>query len=549
MEVVSAATSLATTESSTEEAPMLVSTSYEEVMSTAASTESSTEDGSMLISTPEEVMDVVSTTLSPRTVENSTRSINLDYFLWTINRYSKKITHDDDYVPGFTAAKSIAVNNAFHPTTTILTPILPYPATSYDAVFTTMVNFQDALKQKGDAYGALWADEGVYHIAKEIQLLKSDQFDNLFLGLGGFHMEKIVLACLGAYLEPSGIFTVLVETECFGTDVIKSVISGSHYSRARTAHSMIHEVLTSMMLEAFFSKFPGKLEELETLQVGFQSKEVTFEEWNSTKEKGSNIQAAFEVYLSERASQSQSFNYWNTYVSDLFPIIRDLTNSLRSGDWIIFINAVERATSLFFFFGRTNYSRWAPLFLQDCYKLKEKFPLLYKSYMNGGFVVNTTKKGSGVPFDQALEQCYNRPAKVSGGIIGVTRKKDAVALWGIIKHKKDQYVDLLKKKNDIPEELSLHHEFSPSTAVTIVKMVQDIEEYLQKVCNPLQDQATLKNILTGEIVTDVSIDKLICCMKEGHEACANFINDRLRIKSVSIHSTISKIKFKPPRLP
>lgn len=52
--------------------------------------------------------------------------------------------------------------------------------------------------------------------------------------------------------------------------------------------------------------------------------------------------------------------------------------------------------------------------------------------------MNATKKGSGVPFDQALEQCYNWPAKVSGGIIGVTRKKDAVALWGIINHKKDQ---------------------------------------------------------------------------------------------------------------
>ena len=32
-------------------------------------------------------------------------------------------------------------------------------------------------------------------------------------------------------------------------------------------------------------------------------------------------------------------------------------------------------------------------------------PLLYDSYMNGGFVVNTTKKGSGIPYDQALEQC------------------------------------------------------------------------------------------------------------------------------------------------
>jgi len=67
-------------------------------------------------------------------------------------------------------------------------------------------------------------------------------------------------------------------------------------------------------------------------------------------------------------------------------------------------------------------------------------------------VDSCTKKGSG---DQALEQCYNQPAKVSGGIIGVTRKNNAVALWGIIKHKKDQYVDLLKNKNDIREELSL----------------------------------------------------------------------------------------------
>jgi hypothetical protein len=111
----------------------------------------------------------------------------------------------------------------FHPTTTVLTPILPYPATTYDAVLTTMINFQDALNQKNDAYGGLWADEGVYCIAKEIQLLKPDRFGNIFLGLGGFHMEKIVLACLGSYLEPSGIFNVLVETEYFGTDVINMV--------------------------------------------------------------------------------------------------------------------------------------------------------------------------------------------------------------------------------------------------------------------------------------------------------------------------------------
>jgi len=65
--------------------------------------------------------------------------------------------------------------------------------------------------------------------------------------------------------------------------------------------------------------------------------------------------------------------------------------------------------------------------------------------MNGGFIVNTIRKGSGVPFDQALDQRYNRPTKGSEGIIRVTRKKDAGVLWGIIKHKNDQFVDLLKK--------------------------------------------------------------------------------------------------------
>ena len=85
--------------------------------------------------------------------------------------------------------------------------------------------------------------------------------------------------------------------------------------------------------------------------------------------------------------------------------------------------------------------------------------------------MNRTKIGSGIPFDQALEQCYNRPAKVSGGIIGVTRKKEAVALWRIIKYKKDQYVDLFKMGDNAQGELSLHHDFSTSTASATYRMV------------------------------------------------------------------------------
>lgn len=55
------------------------------------------------------------------------------------------------------------------------------PSVPYDAILTTMINFRDALKQKDDAYGVLWADEDVYHIAKEIQLFSETSLTAYFL--------------------------------------------------------------------------------------------------------------------------------------------------------------------------------------------------------------------------------------------------------------------------------------------------------------------------------------------------------------------------------
>ena len=360
--------------------------------------------------------------------------------------------------------------------------------------------------------------------------------------LEGFLWRKscsLVLGCIWNRQE----YFVLVETECYGTDTINGVISGLHYSRARTAHSLIHEVIMSLMLKAFQVEYPEKSVLFEDLLVDCQSAELSSDCWNTKKEQSKATENCFLDYLKEKSLQSQSFAYWFVYVFELFPIARDLTNSMRSGDWILYLSAVERATSLFFFFGRTNYSRWTPLFLEDCYELKDKFPLLYSSYMNGGFVVNTSRKGSGVPFDQALEQSYNRPAKVTGGIIGITRKKDAVALWGIIKHKKDEYVHLLKMQDDVDGELSVHHDFNHSSAKKINGLVHEIEDYLQRVCSPFLDLATLKNVLTGEVVSKVDVSKLLCCTKMGSSAFTEFVENRLQDKTVSIHSTISKIKY------
>ena len=78
------------------------------------------------------------------------------------------------------------------------------------------------------------------------------------------------------------------------------------------------------------------------------------------------------------------------------------------------------------------------------------------------------RKGSAVGFDMALEKVFNKTAKIVGGIIGFTARKEAVALWNITKHENDLHVAALENwcgmNSEKDSELDLHHAFTSSNA-------------------------------------------------------------------------------------
>ena len=59
--------------------------------------------------------------------------------------------------------------------------------------------------------------------------------------------------CVGSYLQPSGISSVLVATECFGSEVVNSVMEGTHYVRSKEGILRVHESILSRMIEEFTS--------------------------------------------------------------------------------------------------------------------------------------------------------------------------------------------------------------------------------------------------------------------------------------------------------
>ena len=64
-----------------------------------------------------------------------TKAINSHHFLWMVNYFSKGEMHENEQ-DLWQQEAHLCMNYNFHPTTTgsVLTPILPYPATSNDTI-------------------------------------------------------------------------------------------------------------------------------------------------------------------------------------------------------------------------------------------------------------------------------------------------------------------------------------------------------------------------------------------------------------------------------
>ena len=67
-------------------------------------------------------------------------------------------------------------------------------------------------------------------------------------------MIKIVLGCIGKYIEGSGAETVWLENGIFGPNVIKSVIDGSHYVRSLKGILLLCESIERLQLCEFFNE-------------------------------------------------------------------------------------------------------------------------------------------------------------------------------------------------------------------------------------------------------------------------------------------------------
>ena len=211
---------------------------------------------------------------------------------------------------------------------------VPSSIVLHELVHRAVDNFdQNVLLQKGLESGPLWCDEGVYRIAKELQLLNPDKFANIFVRLGGFHLEKVVIACCGKYLEESGIDSISVKLEIFGPEVVTSVMADGNYVRGKRGIALI-SALQRLQFSEFIktvdiSKFSKLFVHIAELQTLFRTENGTPESiksaWTCCRNEINEFNEAFSLFKDRCSKASEQFQYFNIFLERTVPVLRDLT--------------------------------------------------------------------------------------------------------------------------------------------------------------------------------------------------------------------------------
>ena len=179
------------------------------------------------------------------------RDIDALNFVLSAICYDQNLSHADDLILTWVGCRLLLSDKTLTIWQVGFLPYLPYPVTKYDTMFTALYNLANIANQLQQHCLPVFCNEGVYYIVTEIFLKQPEHFQNLVSMMGGFHMAKTVMHCVGKYLRGSGMEDAFVETKTFRLKVAQLVMEGSHYVRAFRGLLIAAEAAESMKWDAF----------------------------------------------------------------------------------------------------------------------------------------------------------------------------------------------------------------------------------------------------------------------------------------------------------
>ncbi|KAK4885392.1 hypothetical protein RN001_001663 [Aquatica leii] len=332
--------------------------------------------------------------------------------------FSKLIHQDDTYV-----------------TTYGYLPILPYVASDYDTIWTTMKRCSDIAAKLNNNYTIITFDQAIYHKAKEIQWLKLDECSHFVIRLGGFHIMMNFLKTIGQHMDNSGLTDVWLESNLYGDSTVIGIMKGKKWNKAIRAHKLTYESLLRILLPMFETwLMECKSDNIHVVNKSrlmansickIMTKQGTITNFFELVNNVGQLSEAFKEFVE---NQSSTFQFWCTYM-EMVETLLEFIYSERTGQWDLHLQSFRKMLPWFFTYDHNNYARWGSVYLCDMLDLENKAPIVYQEFCDGIFVVKRLNGGfNRISVDQALEH-VNKTSKDAGGIVGLTKNSTRLDEW------------------------------------------------------------------------------------------------------------------------
>ena len=134
-------------------------------------------------------------------------------------------------------------------------PLIRAPPTDINVLYTSFMNIQNIAKNitGKDCLTVITLDMQLYDMAMKLWCSVEDVSNSFLFRLGELHILMWALACIGDYIEGSGIDQAWIEAGMYSaTTVMKQVLKGKHLYRSLECHSI---TIISQCTPCFSSSF------------------------------------------------------------------------------------------------------------------------------------------------------------------------------------------------------------------------------------------------------------------------------------------------------
>ena len=410
---------------------------------------------------------------------------------------------------------------------------------------------QEASKQVGQQYTIVTFDLAVAKKAYAIVWQNPQEFGNIIIRMGAFHLTCAYMCALGKSLRCSGFQELLIESGICASGSIEKVMTGKHYNRALLIHKHVLDALERLLLQSFESSETDSLDEEARAQLLCLSRDPSQERLsealvNESCQKLLSSMSCFRARV-RHGELGKTAQFWLSYMDRVWHILQ-FQRATKENNLALHLASLENMCSLFFSYDHQNYARYTAVYLQTLLNLPTSHPGAEKLLQQKGFSVDRSAvPSSRNAVDITIEQTINRHAKSHGGIVGFIRSHAAYYRWCTTRHARGRYHQAALEMTEMDSQDYSSHKGLRSSQ--IAKSDEDTKKVMQAISNFINSfDVDTKDVLyclsSGAPAPKDIEEDLLNADKAGTEAYRAFVEERLVAKAKSFNAPIKKLNLK-----